>query len=368
MELRWRVSHLPTAWMSLLRWRLCKVMAAIVPKTAAPWVDFCSVDKYYYIVRADLSCYMRSTNFNKGEDLNVFSLHPSCGNGDHYLAHEDDLFYIIKGTSYRHVSDMSKGDDAVVYSLHPSCQGGDHYLSAFGKFYIIYQSRGVYHRTKNMATYEDGKEYSLHNDCKDGLYYFGVKDYYYFVKPLNEWGVQYSRCTNFNTNERGETFSFHPSVIGFLPGGLGITHGPSAGVWNYIKTIRNDSQDHITWTDKVSVKQGFDKEKMLPVENNWNISPSVSGVPGRLATLLTKSQFFLSTSYGGFSVNTDRENWNSLSVDGETVSILLDPGQEVYVWQYSLNLGSEAVLFCRDLKFEAPTECPTENPLLPAKH
>uniref|UniRef100_A0A8C5MLQ7 Uncharacterized protein n=1 Tax=Leptobrachium leishanense TaxID=445787 RepID=A0A8C5MLQ7_9ANUR len=366
MELRWRVSHLPTAWMSLLRWRLCKIMAAIVPKKDAPGVDLCGTDQYYYIVRSDVGCYMRSTNFNKGEDLDVFSLHPACSNGDHYLAYDDDLFYIIKGTSFRCVSDIGTDEGAIVCSLHPSCQGGDHYFSAFGNFYIVYQNQGVYRRTKNMTTYKDGIEYSLHPDCKDALYYYGIKDCYYFVRPHEEWGVQYYRCTNFNTNESGQASSFHPSVINFLPGGLGLTHGPSAGVWTCIKTIKNDSQNHTTWSNKVPVTQGFDKEKLSPIENNWNISASLPVETG-LSALLTKSQFSLAPTYGGSNVNTDGENWKLTTIE-ETISVLLEPGKEAYVWQYQLSLGSDAVLFCRDLRFDDPNKPPVVIPLPPAKH
>uniref|UniRef100_A0A8C5MWE4 Uncharacterized protein n=1 Tax=Leptobrachium leishanense TaxID=445787 RepID=A0A8C5MWE4_9ANUR len=339
----------------------CKIMAAIVPKKDAPGVDFCGVDKYYYIVRSDINSYMRSTNFNKGDKLHVLSLHPACSNGDHYLAHEDGLF-IIKGTNYRCVTNLNKDDDAVVYSLHPSCQGGDHYLSAFGKFYIIYQNQGVYRRTKNIKTYEDGAESFLHSDCKDGLYYFGIKSYYYFMKPKNEWGIQYYRCTNYNTNKGGETFSFHPSIINFLPGGLGITHGPSAGVWNCIKTIKNDSKATITWTNKISVTHGYAKEKMSSTEHNWNIAASMSLETGGLTALLVKSQFSFSASYGGSSINTERENWNQSSVTEETISLQLQPDQAVYIWQYQLSLGSEAVLFCRDLKFKDNPKPPTASP------
>ncbi|KAM8934012.1 uncharacterized protein RCH25_004382 [Pelodytes ibericus] len=342
-------------------------MAGIVPKKDAPGVDFCGVDKYYYIVRSDLSCYMRATNFNKGEDLDVFSLHPSCRNGDHYLAYEDDLFYIIKGNSYRRVSNMNKDEDAVVYTLHDNCRGGDHYLSAFGHFYIIFQSQGVYRKTTNMNTYEEGVEYTLHPDCKDGLYYFGTKNYYYFVKPYGEWGAQYYKCTNFHSNEEGETFSFHPSIINFLPGGLGITHGPSFGVWQCIKTISNDSMTEVTWTNKINKKVGYEKEKMSSMEHNWNVSATVSAETGGLSSLVTKTQFSLTASYGGSSVNTERENWNQTTETEETISLTLKPNEKVYVWQYELGLGKESVLFCRDMKFDDDPAPPTENPLPPAK-
>ncbi|KAM8934004.1 uncharacterized protein RCH25_004374 [Pelodytes ibericus] len=342
-------------------------MVGIVPKKDAPGVDFCGVDKYYYIVRSDLGCYMRATNFNKGEDLDVFSLHPSCRNGDHYLAHEDDLFYIIKGNSYRRVSNMNKDEDAVVYTLHDCCRGGDHYLSAFGHFYIIFQSQGVYRKTTNMNTYEEGVEYTLHPDCKDGLYYFGIKIYYYYVKPHDKWGIQYYRCTNFNSNADGECFSFHPSIINFLPGGLALTHGPSFGVWECIKTICNDSATPVTWTNKINKKVGYEKEKMCSMEHNWNVSSTVSADTGGLSSMITKAQLSVTASYGGSSVNTDRENWNQTTETEETISLTLKPNEKVYIWQFQMRLGKDPVLFCRDMKFNDESKPPTENPLPPAK-
>uniref|UniRef100_A0A8C5WLH4 Uncharacterized protein n=1 Tax=Leptobrachium leishanense TaxID=445787 RepID=A0A8C5WLH4_9ANUR len=342
-------------------------MVGIVPKKDAPGVDFCGVDKYYYIVRSGLGCYMRSTNFNRGEDINIYSLHPSCKDGDHYLAHKDDLFYIIKGNCYRRVTNMNTDEGSVVYSLHTNCQGGDHYLSAFGSFYIIYQARGAYRKTTNMNTDEDGVEYKLHPNCKNGLYYFGVKDYYYFVKPHDEWGVQYFRCTNFNTNEDADTYSFHPSVVNFLPGGLAMNLGPSFGVWECLKTISNDSQTSVTWTKKITKKIGFKKVKMSSIETNWKVSTTVSTESGDLASTIVKSQFSFTTEFGGSCVNTDQQEWTEAQEVEESITMTLKPGEKIYVWQYQMGMGSEPLLFCKDMKFDDKSDPPTEIPLPPAK-
>ncbi|KAL1277295.1 hypothetical protein QQF64_023968 [Cirrhinus molitorella] len=90
------------------------------------------------------------------------------------------------GKSYRRVSNLTTDSDAVVYSLHPNCQGGDHYIGAFGKFYIIFQEKGTYQRTTDLNRDSDAVEYPLHPNCRDGLYYFGLPDYYYyFLKPVS---------------------------------------------------------------------------------------------------------------------------------------------------------------------------------------
>ncbi|XP_069841168.1 uncharacterized protein [Dendropsophus ebraccatus] len=338
----------------------------IVPKKLAKGVDICATDKYFYIIRSDLNCYMKSTSFHSGEDLSIFKLHPACRDGDHYLGHKADLFYIIKGNSYRRVSNMNTDGDAVVYTLHPKCQGGDHYLSAYDNFYIIYQSRGVYRKTKNMHEDTDSVEYPLHAKCKDGLYYFGTTLYYYFLKPQDEWGFQYLRSTDFSKNENSESFSFHPSVISFLPGGLSITKGPAFGNWVCIKTISNDSDSPVQWEKKITKTIGYEKEKMSSLEHNWNVSATVSVESGALTAAIAKTQFSMTAEYGGSSVNTDRESWNEATQVEETVTITLQPKHKIYIWTYQLGLGKEPVLHCRDMRILNTSTPPTDNPLPPA--
>jgi len=266
-------------------------MKSIIPKSKAKGTDFCGVGQYYYIIRSDLNCYMESSNFNEGLDLSIFTLHPACQNGDHYIGYEDGNFYIIKGNSYRRVSNLTTDSNAVVYSLHPNCQGGDHYLSAFGKFYIIFQEKGTYRSTTNMNQDWEGVEYDLHPNCRNGLYYWGLPDHYYFLKPASEWGVEYYKGTNFNKDECSAVYSVHPDVLNFLPGGLSITKGPAFGVWENIKTITNDSNTPMTWQKRINKKVGYTKEKMTQITHNWNISASASIESGGLAALIAQVQF-----------------------------------------------------------------------------
>ncbi|KAG9466788.1 uncharacterized protein [Eleutherodactylus coqui] len=338
----------------------------VVPKKLAKGVDFCGVTSNYYIVRSDLGCYMRSSNFNKGEELEVFSLHPSCRDGDHYLAHKNGSFYIIKGTYYRRVNNMNTDEAAVVYTLHPNCQGGDYYLSAFDSFYIIFQSRGIYRRTTNMNKDEEGEDFTLHPNCRNGLYYFGVEDYYYFVKPHDQWGIQYVRSKNFNTDENSETFSFHPSVVNFLPGGISIIEGPSYGEWKCIKTINNDSQTPIEWKKKIAKKIGYDREKMSSIEHNWKVSATISAKTGGLTALIVQSQLAMTTEYGGSKVNTEKENWSDATEIEETITATIQPRKSIYIWQYELGMGKKPVLFLRDMKILDTSDPPTDVPLPPA--
>ncbi|XP_071976455.1 uncharacterized protein [Engystomops pustulosus] len=342
--------------------------AKILPKKMAKGVDFCAIGNFYYIVRSDLSCYMRSTDLNRGKDIVVFSLHPSCRNGDHYLAHKNDVFFIIKGNNCRRVKNMNSDEDAIVFPLHPNCRGGDFYLSAWDSFYIIFLSRGVYRKTKNLIKDKDGVEYTLHPKCSNGLYYFGSDDCYYFVKPHDEWGMQYLRSTNFHGNPRPKTFSFHPSVINFLPGGVGVTKGPACGEWVCIKTISNRSRTPIQWQKKVTKKTGYEKEKMSTIAHNWRVTATVAAETSALTKLICQGQFSLTTEYGGYSVITDREKWSEATEIEETINVTLQPQQRIYIWAYQLCLGSEPVLYCRDMRILDNPDPPTDIPLPPSRN
>ncbi|XP_071976454.1 uncharacterized protein [Engystomops pustulosus] len=278
------------------------------------------------------------------------------------------FFYIIKGTYYRRVKNLNLDESAVIFSLHPKCQGGDHYMSAWDSFYIIYLSQGFYRKTKNMSTDENIEEYSLHPECSNGLYYFGTEDYYYFVKPRDEWGIQYVKCTNFNKNIDTESFSLHPSVINFLPGGVGVSKGPAYGEWVCIKTIVNDSKTPVQWQKKVTKKSGYEKEKMCTIEHNWSVTANVSFDTGGLSKLICQSQFSLTTEYGGSKMNTERENWNEATETEELLNVILQPDEKMYIWAFQLCMGNDPVLYCRDIRILANSDPPTDVPLPPAEN
>ncbi|KAG7323157.1 hypothetical protein KOW79_012859 [Hemibagrus wyckioides] len=343
-------------------------MAGIVSKSKAKGVDFCGVSDNYLIVRSDLGCYLYSTNFHQGLGLTVYSLHPSCQGGDHYLAYDDSTFYIIKGNSYRRVSDMSKDLDAEVNELHKNCQGGDNYLSAYGKFYIIFKDRGVYRRTTDMSKDSDAVEYPLHPNCKDGLYYWGTKQYSYFLKPKGEWGIQYHKTDNLNKDTYASTYSVHPDVLNFLPGGLAITQGPAFGKWELIKTISNDSETPLHWQKKITQKVGYTKSKSSSIEHNWKISMSTTYQSGILTEGISKYQFSLSAEYGGQSVNTEEESWEEATETEESLDLTLQPHTKMFIWQYKLGFGKKDVLFCRDLIFDDDPNPPSTIPLPAADH
>ncbi|KAG9273859.1 hypothetical protein AMEX_G10627 [Astyanax mexicanus] len=341
-------------------------MADLLPRSKVKGVDMCDHSVFHqFIIRSDLGCYMYSTDVHKGHNLTIYDLHPSCQGGDHYLASEN-RFFIIKGSRYRCVSAMNTDSDAAVYDLHPKCQGGEHYLSVFKHFFVIFQSRGVFRVTTDLTTYSNGTEYVLHPNCKDGLYYWATANAIFFIKPKGDWGVTFHRTCNLNEDNYASTFSVHPDILNFLPGGVAVTHGTAFAKWELIKTIANDSKTPITWEKRISRKVGYTKSKSSSMEHNWKMSLSASYTAGTLTEAIAKFQFSLTAEYGGAQVNAENQSWEEATETEEKVNLTLQPNEKIYVWQYKLGFGKEDVLFCRDIRFDDDPNPPTDVPLPPS--
>ncbi len=342
-------------------------MKNIIPRSKTKGVDICAGKKYTYIIRSDLGCYMQTSDLNKCSDLTIFGLHPSCQNGDHYLADMDGYFYIIKDKSYRKVTDLSTDAKAVVEDLHPDFQRGDHYLGIDKFFVIMFKSRGICKITSGLGSISTDIQHNLNPKSSNGLYYWGLSECCCFLKPASDWGVEYCKGADFAKDDDLVVYSVHPDVVNFLPGGLSITRGPAFGRWESIKTITNNSDTPMTWQQKIIKKVGYNKEKMTQITQNWKITPSVSIQSGDLTGLIAKWQFSFSAEYGGSHVHTKKETWNYATDVEEQLSFELKPHKSLYLWQYRLGLGDEPVLFCRDLIISNEPNPPTEIPLPPAK-
>ncbi|KAK9970004.1 hypothetical protein ABG768_028144 [Culter alburnus] len=354
-------------------------MNSIIPKSKTKGIDICGAGHYCYIIRSDLGCYMKTSDLNSGSYISIFSLHPACKDGDHYLADKDGYFYIIKGNNYRRVKNLTTDSNAKVYSFHPNCQGGDHYFSTFSHFYIIFKEKGTYRITTDMNTDSDAEEFNLHPDCRNGLYYWGMhlapstyinNDFIlhcYFLKPGSEWGVEFCTIIDLSKDNLFGVYSVHPDVLNFLPGGLSVTKGPAFGIWENIKTISNDSNTPVKWAKKITKKVGWNKEKMTQITKNWKIARSGSIETGALAKLITNLHFSISGEYGRSHVSTENESSNEMKEEEEEFTFELKPDESVYLWQYRMGLGEEPVLFCRDLKITSDPNPPTEVPLPPAQ-
>uniref|UniRef100_A0A9J7XHR8 Uncharacterized protein n=2 Tax=Cyprinus carpio TaxID=7962 RepID=A0A9J7XHR8_CYPCA len=218
------------------------MMSSIIPKSKAKGTDICAFNNYYYIIRSDLGRYMQTSDLNKGSDISIFSLHPACQNGDHYIG-GDSYFHIIKGDSCRRVTNLSTDKDAIDFSLHHKCRGGDHYFASVGYFYIIFQEKGTYIKTTSMYENSDPREHSLDPDFKNGLYYWGpphckqTSDCFNFLKPDISVSENAEFCTgpDLSKNKHTAVDSVHPNVFNFLIGGLSVNKGPGTGMWEKIK-------------------------------------------------------------------------------------------------------------------------------------
>ncbi|KAJ7313029.1 hypothetical protein JRQ81_004292 [Phrynocephalus forsythii] len=326
------------------------------------------IDDYYYIIRSDLGLYMRSTNFHEVKDIHIFTLHNSVRGGDHYLSHKDDLFYIIKGDSYRRVTNLNKDSAAVVYTLHPNCRKGDHYFSAGDYFYIIFKAKRIVRRVTNMHEDTRARTFPIHSALKNGLYYWGTASWTYCVKGSNKWGVKYQRTTNFEKNTNPITYSFHGDVVNFLPGGVAVTFGKSFSLWQRVSVIVNEASTNVTQEYSITRKVGYVKEKTKTIERNWKVSASATVGTGELALLLVQAQFSLETSFGGSNVDTTSEPWSAAIEITDKITFTVSSKQSIYVWQYKMGLGKEDILYSHTaLAFTNTAVPPAFNPYEPAK-
>lgn len=311
---------------------------------------------------------MKSSNFNKAEEINIYSLHNAVRGGDHYLAYKDDLFYVIKGDSYRRVENLNADTAAVVYSLHANCRRGDHYFSSGQYFYIMFKSKGVIRRVTNMHEDIGARTFPIHEALKNGLYYWGTEDYVYCVKPHGKWGAEYQRTTDVEKNSDPKTFSFHPDVVNFLPGGIGVTNGKSFGLWQRVSLIVNEASISVTREYSITRKVGYVKEKMNSMQHSWQVSASVSGGSAGLGQLLVQAQFSLETSYGGVQLDTSTETWSEATEITDKITFTAPPKKSIYVWQYKLGMGKEDILYSRTaLAFTDTAVPPALNPFEPPK-
>uniref|UniRef100_A0A8D0GY05 Uncharacterized protein n=1 Tax=Sphenodon punctatus TaxID=8508 RepID=A0A8D0GY05_SPHPU len=318
-----------------------------------------------FIVRSDLGCYMVCQSLEIGNNIRIEKLHPACQWGDFYLSIlQSTEVCVIKGDTYRHVKNLSTDEGAGLTKMHPNCCGGDYYMNCGKVFLIVFLKRGVVRSVTALCGDWDAYEIPLNPECSNGLYYFGIFDPV-LIKMDDKWGAQFLRYKNISTAELFNFYSIHPDVLNFLPGGLALTKGSSFGAWNLIKSLQNNSNSSITWSDKVTSKVGYMKRKMSSIEHSWKISTSLSLETGALSSFLSKAQFSLSAEYGGKSVQTGQEDWSEARDEEESLQVTLKPSEKLYIWQYRLGIGKDPVLFCRDIEFTQEEIPPNRNPLPP---
>nr|XP_060638995.1 uncharacterized protein LOC132779320 [Anolis sagrei ordinatus] len=331
-------------------------MAAVVPRTICPGTDVFATRHGSFIVRSDLGCYLQVLDFSSGQDIKVWDLHPACRGKGHYVGDPTSSdIYLLDGDSFCKVLDLNSEPPSNTLPLHPSCQGGDHYASCEGRFFIFFLKRGVALSVADLSTAAAAKEVSLEGPLLDGLYYYGANATQIACFGMNEGRL----CGHLlATTGDKETFSIHPDVVCFLPGGLALIHGPAFGAWECIKLISNATNMPMPSSHEITRQVGYIKSAFGPKYQECGAADSNS-----LTISLLQAQFSLPAVYGGMGVQTEQEEWEAVAEEGEPLRVILQPRQKLYWWHYRLGFGEEAVLFCRALKITRSPSPPTHIPL-----
>lgn len=325
-------------------------------------IDICAKKESFFIIRADIECYLKSTNLNRGSDLKILFLRDEFRKGKHYLATPEN-FYMIKEDIYQRVNNLEGIGEINEFSLHANCRDGDHYFAKGEHFYIFFKKKNKYRRVTNMNKDSEAKEYEIHPDCREGLYYWATDKYFYFLKYTKDNRFQYHRTTNLNKNEDPKTFTLNLDVINFLPGGLTINNeGPAFGRWEKIKSNGNDGSAPFHWEQQIKIAFGFNRKKLRSEEHHWDVDTTVTQKVGDPIASLASAEISLSLGYGGKEVSTTEEEWREWTETTEKIDSWINPGETVYVWQYRMGLGEKKFLYCRDLKLTNSNIPPTGPP------
>lgn len=132
-------------------------------------------------------------------------------------------------------------------------------------FFIIFQNQGEIRWVSDSRTDDGEKNIVLHPECRKGLYYFRISKLLTLIKVDEKWGAQFYLYNEMNS-----------ASLNFFPGDLSLTKGIACGGWECIKTLHNDSNSPITWSNKVTHKVGYAKQQMSSIEHSWSISTEMS--------------------------------------------------------------------------------------------
>ena len=368
----------------------------IVPHGKAKGTDFCGA-YWSYIVRSDLRCYMRSPtkDFHEGRDNTIRPLHPSCSEGDHYMAYlykpatfsregGMQLFFVIKGDKFRRVTDLTADTNAVTGTLHEKCQKGDFYLAApGGTFIIIFAKAWKYTVVSDLKTARGEKSFRLDENCTRGLYYWASADdedrvWYHLVKQDDTFGVQMHHTTDLRTDANARDESFNASVMNFIPGGVAVTMGPAFGVWEPARdAIVNNTNSTYKETIEISRKIGSKKAAFHSVQHNWDFKASASTeIKGgidlwKLTEATLKQQFSFEASYGGKLIDTTQEDWSEEHTVKKITDVTIKPGESMHFWRFKLGfkkgeIAQDVLYPGGELRMTKTATKPTDIPLASA--
>ena len=351
----------------------------IVPRNKVKGTDFCGQRSYQYIIRSDLGCYMKAYHVRDGDDpVTIHPLHPTCAWGDHYLA-TPDYFYIIKGDVCRRVKDLRTGADPEIFPLHNECKpnSGAYPANCFytatnsSNFYIIRSDNSFLHVKDMSATgYKEKLGGKLHDECRGGVYYWATKGYFYFLKEVDNWSLGYYR-TRF-LFQKGNDYPVYPPITKFLPGGLAVIMGPTFAKWKLIKTIDNMDEDTpLKFSENISLKNGYKKEVVQSIQQNWYISThevttEANFTTEKIVTAAFKQAFSLPREHGGCKFDCTEEDWTEEQIVKYEVAGNIPKGKCVYIWQLKLGIGEgeqrQDVFFTSQVKMTySPNPPPIET-------
>ncbi|EMP26825.1 hypothetical protein UY3_16094 [Chelonia mydas] len=205
-----------------------------------------------------------------------------------------------------------EGDGIKFRGLHPACQGGDHYMSDKMNpppHPNIYTIKGESYRVvKDLSTDAESKP-----ECCKGLYYFDFSVFPALIEVFRNGGTQCYRYNDMSSTD-SVSFSIHPNVQNFLPGGLTLTTGISTGAWKCIKNLHNDSESPSPGQTR-SPARWATPSTICPASST--AGGSLLRCPSGLK-LSTQVQFSLRAKYSGRSVCTEQEDWNEAQEEEES--------------------------------------------------
>ena len=259
-------------------------------------------------------------------------------------------FYIIKGDECRIVEDLRTGANPKTIKLHPDCRNGDFYMAqSSDSFFIIRLSGYTCVRVKDLekglqATNwrwgNAGEEKNLHAYCIKGHYYWATTTYFYFLKPISKWSLEYHRTEDLCTNKEGRCFPVYPPITAFLPGGLAVIMGPAIGKWELIKTIDNTKGEGVfKSSEAVMRKNGYKKQALHSVQSNWTNYAQEGLTTEEVATAALKQLFSLPPKHGGCEFDCTEEDWTEEQEVKVDYDITVPRANCRYIWQLKIGMG-----------------------------
>ncbi|XP_030395412.1 uncharacterized protein LOC115637951 [Gopherus evgoodei] len=148
-------------------------IAGIVPRAHSPGTDVFATPQGFFIVRSDVGCFLQAPECHSPEAVEIWSLHPACRGGEHYVGDAaGSSVCILQGNPFHQTMDLSAAPSPDALPLHPMCCGGDHYASWSSRFSVIFLARSVVLSVADLTMGVEAEEMPLKLASCHGLYYY----------------------------------------------------------------------------------------------------------------------------------------------------------------------------------------------------